>query len=246
MKVASLFQLRPKQASMVWLESNRVHAGGNTYPLDGIPDPSQLAPLLAKLPLGPTKWVVDDLWTPSILLKDIVELPSGVEARESFFQWRYSQSLAIEETQSVHSLDLGEGTWLLAGMSLERREGWIQMALQTGRPIHALLPRWLWIYNRLAPVQDLPGMLLSLDPDGEGGYTGTLAAWGRTLCLLRQWSNPASAEEWMGERVIPSLAFLQRESKSPQQLWIWGASDWPDGPLMNRILQPEIPAQEGF
>jgi hypothetical protein len=246
MKAASLFQLRPKQASMVWLESYCVHAGGNTYRLNGIPDPGQLTPLLGKLPAGPTKWVVDDLWAPSILLKDIVELPAGVEARESFFQWRYSQNLALEEPQSVHSLDLGEGTWLLAGMPLERREAWIQLALQAGRPIHALLPRWLWIYNRLAPVQDMPGMLLSLDPNGEGGYTGTLAAWGRTLGLLRQWAIPASAEEWMEDRVLPSLAFLQRESKPPRQLWVWGASDWPDGSLVTRILQPEIPAQEGL
>lgn len=246
MRATSLFQLNPKQASMVWLEPDRVHAGGATYPLDGAPGEDRLASLLTKLPLGPTKWVVDDLWAPSLLLKDIVELPSGAEARESFFRWRFSQSLALEEPQSVQALDLGEGTWLLAGLPLDQREIWIQVSLQLGRPIHALLPRWLWIYNRLAPVQDTPGMLLSLSLDSEGGYTGTLAAWGRTLALLRQWSTPASPEEWMTERVLPSTAFLQRESKSPQQLWIWGAPSWPEGPLMNRILQPEIPAQEAL
>jgi len=239
-----MFQLRPKQASMVWLDTHQVHAGGTTRPFNGLADDAHLAPLLAELPAGPTKWVVDDLWVPSVLLRDVVELPNGVEARESYFRWRFCQALALEENQSVQALPLGEGAWLLAGLPLERREAWVQMALRLGRPIHALVPRWLWIYNRLAPVQDVPGALLSLSSDGEGGYTGTLVAWGRTLILLRQWVDPAPPNLWMTERVLPSVAFLQRDGRPPQQLWVWGASSWPDGPLTTHILQPEIPAQE--
>jgi len=239
-----MFQLRPKQASMVWLDSHHVHVGGNTRALNALAEEARLPPLLAELPAGPTKWVVDDLWAPSLLVRDVVEVPSGVEAQEAFFKWRFGQGLALEEPQTVQALPLGEGGWLLAGLPLERREAWIQMALRLGRPIHALIPRWLWIYNRLAPVQDVPGMLLSLSPDGEGGYTGTLAAWGRTLVLLRQWADPASPQTWMTERVLPSAAFLQRDGRPPQQLWIWGAPSWPEGPMMTHLLQPEIPAQE--
>jgi hypothetical protein len=242
----SLLQLRPKQASMVWLDAHHVHAGGMTRPIHGLSEDNRLGPILAELPAGPTKWVVDDLWAPSVLLKDVVELPNGLEARENYFKWRFSQALALEEPQSVQALALGEGTWLLAGLPLERREAWIQMALRLGRPIHALVPRWLWIYNRLASVQEVPGLLVSLCPDGEGGYTGTLAAWGRTLVLLRQWADPAPPEVWMSERILPSAAFLQREGRTPQQLWVWGAPSWPDGPMATHLLQPEIPAQENL
>jgi hypothetical protein len=188
--------------------------------------------------------VVDDLWAPSLLLKDVVELPKGIEAREAYFKWRFSQGLALEAPQSVQSLQLGEGSWLLAGVSEELRETWVQLGLRLGRPIHALVPRWLWVYNRLAPVQDVPGILISLSPVGGGKYTGTLAAWGRNLVLLRQWTDPAPPEIWMIERVLPSAAYLQRDGRPPQQLWIWGASSWPEGPLPTHLLQPDIPVQE--
>lgn len=230
---------------MVWLEPHRVHAGGSHAPLDGWPGEDQLASVLANLPPGPTSWVLDDLWAPALLLRDIVELPVRAEEREAFFRWRFSQTLALEEPQSVQALLLEEGTWLLAGLGHARKEALVQTALRLNRPIHALVPRWLWVYNRLAPVQEAPGMLLSLTPVGEGRYAGTLAAWGRTLCLLRQWADPASPETWMSERVLPSAAFLQREGRPPRQLWIWGAPEWPEATIPTRVLQPEIPAQEG-
>ena len=87
-------------------------------------------------------------------------------------------------------------------------------------------------------------MLLSLCPAGNDTYTGTLAAWGRNLALLRQWTEPISAQAWIQDRVLPSAAYLQRESRSPQELLVWGASAWPDCPVPARILQPEIPAVE--
>jgi hypothetical protein len=174
----------------------------------------------------------------------VVELPAGVEARESYFRWRFSQGLALDDAQSVQALSLGEGAWLLAGLPLARREAWIQMSLRLGRPIHALVPRWLWLYNRLAPFQETPGALISLSTDHEGLYTGTLAAWGRSLVLLRQWADPAPMDVWMTERVLPSVAFLQREGRPPQHLWVWGTSSWPEGPMATHLLQPEIPAQE--
>ena len=239
----SLFHLQSKQASMVWLEPNRVHAGGTSHICSGWPDPDRIASILGALPAGPTSWILDDAWAPCLLVKDLAELPPSGEAREAFFRWRFEQQLALEAPQSVQALALGESAWLLAGMPQDRKEALSQIALRVGRPIYALAPRWLWIYNRLAPHQETPGMLLSLSAV-ERGYTGTLAAWGRTLTLLRQWSEPAPAEVWMHERVTPSAAFLQREGRPAQKLWVWGASTWPDGALPVQLLQPEIPAQE--
>ena len=110
--------------------------------------------------------------------------------------------------------------------------------------MHSLLPRWLYLYNRLAPTRERPGMLLSLCPHPEGGFTGTLVAWGRTLTLLRQWADPADQETWQHERILPTAAYLQRDSKPPQELWIWGADAWPDSGLPQHLIKTEIPAQE--
>jgi len=242
----SPFRLRPSQASMVWLEPQRVHAGSQTRSLDMFPSEDQLAQVLTGLPQGPSKWIVDDLWTPSVLLKDILELPTGTEAKDAFFRWRYAQHLALEAPQAVQALEIEEATWLLVGMPQALRESWLQVALRLGRPIHALIPRWLWIYNRLAPGLQAPGMLLSLSEDEAGCFTGTLAVWGRTLTLLRQWSEPASREAWMEERVLPTAAFLQRESRSPQELLVWGTGHWPGGSLPARVLPFDIPVQEAL
>jgi hypothetical protein len=240
------FRLGPSQASMVWLEPHRVHAGSQTKNLGAFPDEDQLAQALSNLPQGPSLWVVDDLWTPALLLKDILELPGGNEPRDAFFRWRYAQHLALAEPQSVQALAIEDTAWLLVGMPLALRESWLQLAQRLGRPIHALLPRWLWLYNRLAPSLQAPGMLLSLCEDEDGYFTGTLAVWGRSLTLLRQWEEPASREAWMEERVVPTTAFLQRESRSPQELLIWGAGSWPEGPLPSRVLPFEIPVQEAL
>jgi hypothetical protein len=229
---------------MVWLEPHRVHAGGQAKPLHGAPTTEQLIPILAGLPEGPAHWVVDDAWMPTVLMRDIVEVPPGAEAREAFFKWRYTQSFSADVPQYVQALDLGGNAWLLAGMAESLRETWLQAAAAAGRPIRSLIPRWLWLYNRLAPTREVPGLLLSLCPVGDGTYTGTLAAWGRELALLRQWAEPASPEVWNQERVLPTVAYLQRDARSPQELHLWGTSHWPEGPLPLRILQPEIPAQE--
>jgi hypothetical protein len=214
--------------------------------IGAFPDEDQLAQTLSSLPQGATTWVVDDLWTPALLLKDFTELPSGAEARDAFFHWRYSQHLVLEEPQSVQAMDLGEASWLLLGMPQSVREAWLQLALRLGRPIHGLIPRWLWVYNRLAPNLKAPGLLLSLWADEDGYFTGTLVAWGRTLCLLRQWSEPATAGAWLEERVQPTAAFLQREARSPQELLVWGATKWPESSLATRILSFDIPAQEAL
>jgi hypothetical protein len=188
--------------------------------------------------------VVDDAWIPTLLMRDIVEVPPGAEARESFLKWRYSQSLAMEAPQYVQSLDLGGNAWLLAGMSESLREDWLQAAMTSGHPIRSLVPRWLWLYNRLAPTREVPGLLLSLCPQGDGTFTGTLAAWGKELVLLRQWAEPATPEAWNQERLLPTVAYLQRDARSPQELHLWGTPQWPDAPIPVRIIQPEIPAQE--
>lgn len=242
----SLFEWKPRQASMVWLEPHRVHAGGRTKAVGAFPEEDALAMALAAVPAGPTKWVVDDLWAPALLVKDVIELPPSGEARDAFFQWRYSQHLAVEEPQTVQARSIGDEAWLLLGMSSALREGWLQMATKLGRPIHALIPRWLWLYNRLAPSLTLPGLLLSLSEDDNGEFTGTLAAWNQTLTLLRQWREPASAEAWMQERVNPTAAFLQRESRPVNELIVWGARSWPAGSLPARMLPRDIPAQEAL
>jgi hypothetical protein len=175
-----------------------------------------------------------------------VEVPAATEPREAFFRWRYGQDLMLDAPQFVQALALEDGTWLLTGVPQAVRDTWIQMATAAGRPMRRLLPRWLWLYNRLAPGQEMPGLLLSLSLQDGGRYTGTLAAWGHNLTLLRQWTEPADAETWCQERVLPTIAYLQREARTPQALHIWGAAQWPDCGLPQRLLQPEIPAQEAL
>ncbi len=233
-------------APVIWLEPHRLLGGGKSLALEGLPGEERLGPLLSSLPQGPTAWIVDDLWAPSILVRDVVTLPTGAEARESFFKWKFTQSLALEAPHAVQSLNLGEGTWLLTGIREDLRDRWLQTALRLGRPVHSLLPRWLYLYNRLAPSRELPGMVLSLCPHPEGGFTGTLAAWGRTLTLLRQWNEPATREIWQQERIAPTTAYLQRDSRPPQELWVWGVDQWPDAGLPLHLIQPEIPVQEAL
>jgi hypothetical protein len=229
---------------MVWLEPNRVHAGSKYQAISAAGE--GLAEVLASLPPGPTHWVVDDALVPSLLLRDIVELPPGGEAREAFFRWRYTQDLLLEAPQFVQALAMEENAWLLAGMDQALRESWVQMAAAAGRPMRRLLPRWLWIYNQLAPNREVPGLLLSLSAQGDDTFTGTLAAWGRSLTLLRQWTEPATLEAWNQERVLPTIAYLQRDARSPQELFVWGAAHWPDCGIPVRIIQPEIPDQESL
>jgi hypothetical protein len=239
-----ILNMKPRQASMVWLEPGRVHAGGAVLPFPGGDPGPVLARGLAGLPPGPSCWVVDDDWIPCLLVRDLAELPAGTEAREAYFQWRFSQILGAEPARFVQALPLGGSLWLLAGVAQELRETWIHAAAAGGHPIRSLVPRWLWLYNRLAPSFQAPGLLLSLRPDGSGGYSGTLAAWGGQLGVLRQWTDPASPELWNQDRMLPTLAYLQREGHPAREVHLWGAQAWPELPLPIRILPVEIPAQE--
>lgn len=232
-------------ASLLWLEAHRVVAAAHRRPLNGVPTEDQLALALGALPPGPTRWVVEDLWTPSVLLRDLTELPKGAEAQEAFFRWRFMQALALEAPHFVQALEVEPGTWLASGIREDLRESMLQLGLRLDRGLHALTPRWLHLYNLLAPTLDLPGILLSLSPMGSGTYAGTLVAWGRTLCLLRQWSEPMTPEAWVEERLAPSAAFLQRESRTPQQLYIWGAPAWPESSLTLRVLDDRSVLGEG-
>ncbi|WLT33006.1 hypothetical protein [Geothrix sp. PMB-07] len=228
--------LAPPDGTLLWLEAHRVVAGAHRRPLSASPTEDQLAQALSALPPGPTRWVVDDLWTPSVLLRDLTELPKGSEAQEAFFRWRFMQALALEEPHFVQAMEVESGIWLASGIPEAFRESMLSLSLRLDRTIHSLTPRWLHLYNLLAPSLDLPGMLLSLSPAESGRYAGTLVAWGRTLCLLRQWQEPLDPEAWLEERIAPSAAFLQRESRTPQNLYIWGAPRWPESSLTLRMI----------
>ncbi|MBI4911461.1 MAG: hypothetical protein HY823_01885 [Acidobacteria bacterium] len=242
----SLLSLGARQAGVLWLEPNRLRAGNQHRVLEGLPTEDQLAQALSSLPQGPSLWILDDLWAPAALLRDIVEIPSGPEAQDAFFRWRFAQATALEGEHAVQALQVDAGVWLLAGLPQDLRDAWLALALRLGRPIHGLVPRWVWLYNRLAPSREAPGILLSLCPAGGGRFTGTLAAWGRSLTLLRQWREPAEVEIWHAERLLPTVAFLQREGRGPQDLWIWGASKWPESALPSHLIQPEIPSTEAL
>jgi hypothetical protein len=240
----ALLNLGAGPASMVWLEPDRVHAGGKAQALADAADPDTLASALRDLPPGPTRWVVDDAWVPSVVLRDIVEVPAGAEARDAFFRWRFAQSLGLEAPHAVQAVALPEHAWVLAGVEERLREAWIQASTAAARPMRSLQPRWLRLYNRLAATREGPGMLLSLRPCGDGAFSGTLAAWGRHLALLRQWTDAAPAEDWVRERVLPSAAYLHREAKGPHELLVWGTGEWPDTGLPTRFLPPGIPSGE--
>lgn len=237
--------LAAPDTSLLWLETHRILAGARQWALAGPPTEDQLAQALAALPPGPSRWVVEDLWTPSVLLRDLTELPRGAEAQEAFFRWRFTQALALETPHFVQALEVEPGTWLASGIREELRESMLQVGLRLDRSLHSLTPRWLHLYNLLAPSLELPGILLSLSPASAGKYAGTLVAWGRTLCLLRQWSEPLAPEAWIEERLAPSAAFLQRESRTPQQLFIWGAPAWPANDLPVCILEDRAVLGEG-
>ena len=217
-----------RSRALLWMESHRLAAGYHRRALQDPPTEEDLTQALQALPAGPSSWVVDDLWAPALLARDIAELPSGGEAREAFFRWRFQQAFGGDTPWAVQAAHLEDGAWLLGGLPEATRDAWTALAQRLDRPIAALQPRWLWLFNRLAPTLDMPGMLLSLSRAGNGRYAGTLAAWGRGLCLLRQWEDPLGPEAWNEERVAPSAAFLQRESRSPQLVHIWGAEEpWP-------------------
>jgi hypothetical protein len=236
--------LPASEASLFWLEAHRIRAGAHRRPLTEFPTDDQLAQGLAALPAGPTRWVVDDLWTPSLLLRDLAEVPRGAEAQEAFFRWRFSQSLALEEPHFVQSLEVEPGTWLACGIRETFRDAILQLGVRMDRTVHALTPRWLHLYNLLAPTLDMPGILLSLSPMGPNRYAGTLVAWGRTICLLRQWAEPLDLDGWNEERIAPSAAFLQRESRTPQVLHLWGAPGWRGIDLPVRVVEDRFAQAE--
>ncbi len=233
-----------RSRSIVWLEPNVIRVNGQRFETGDMPGRDETLSALAALPPGPTTWIVEDLWAPSLILKDLYELPPTAEAAEGLLNWRYCQHYGLTDAQFVQSLSVDGATRLLVGMPSERRDGWLHLGLQAGRPVHSLIPRWLWLYNLLAPSRSGPGMLLSLREDLEGSYSGTLAAWGPTLALLRQWQEPATPDVWLEERIYPSAGFLQREGRSCPELLVWGTKDWPACPLHTHLLPADIPLRE--
>lgn len=224
------------QSPRILLEPHRLWAGSHRRALGGLPTEDQLATALTALEAGPSRWVVDDLWAPSLLLRDVTELPEGDEARTAFWNWRFQQGLGLAEPHAVQALQVEPGLWLLGGLPESLKSTWTALAASLNRPVLHLAPRWLTLYNHLAPQESSPGMLLSLAPSPLGGFTGTLAAWGHALCLLRQWRDPMPVEAWQEERVLPSLAFLQREGRHPQNLYICGAAQWPATGIATTML----------
>ncbi|MCL1892840.1 MAG: hypothetical protein FWG02_01215 [Holophagaceae bacterium] len=241
-----LFSLKPSIGSVVWIEPNKLVAGGKVITTTGLPSEDQLAQALTHLPAMPTKWIIDDNIAPSMVVKDIVEIPKGTEARESFFKWKFSQALAIEGNFAVQGLSLGEQGWLLSGIPFDLQETWINLAAKMGRPLHLLIPRWLWLYNRVAPTREKPGMVLSLLKTVDDKYTGSIATWNRTLSLLRQWPDATEIPNWISDRIEPTLAYLNRDNRTPAEILIWGPMDWPVGTIPHKVFQSEIPNQEAI
>jgi len=240
------FSFRAKRGNVVWIEANRLVVGGRARATEGLVSESQLAQALLALPPGPTKWVLDDLLAPSVIVKDIAEVPRGGEAREAFFKWKYGQVMAVEGTYSVQGLSLGDQGWLMAGMSLDMHDAWIDMAARLGRPVHLMIPRWVWLYNMAASTREAPGMLLSLCRTESGGFSGSIATWGRTLSLVRQWPDAANISTWMYDRIEPTMAFLQRGGAVPAEMLVWGPDSWPNGAIPHKVFQPTIPSQEAI
>ena len=245
----SALALGRRAASLLVLEPGHLQAGSTARVLDHeFPTDDDIAQLLTSLPMGPTAWVVDDAWAPSLLLRDLADLPEGSEAREAFFRWRFTQQLSLEGPHVVQALEVASGQWLLAGLPEAKRDAWLAMAQNLGRPMVSLLPRWLWLYNRLAPSLDGPGLLLSLSPSGSPSgdprYTGTLVAWGTSLHLVRQWTEPMALETWRRDCIAPTLAFLHRESRTPQELLVWGCDAFLEPSIPVRILSRELPVAE--
>lgn len=236
--------IRAQAAHTLWIEADRIVAAGKARPSSGLPNLDQLAQVLTELPPGPSSWILDDRWAPSLLIREPMELPPGAEAREAFFRWKYTQSLALEGNWTVQALDLGGSAWLLSGLPEQLREEWIQLGMRLQHPLVSLVPRWLWAYNKLAATRERPGMLLSLSAEGDGLWSGTLVAWGQQLCLLRHWAEPESPEGWWETRIQPSAAFLQRESRQPMDLIFLGPTTWPAGPIPATRFPVEIPAKE--
>jgi hypothetical protein len=234
-----------KAASLLLLEPGQLQSVATHRSLDhDFPTDDDLIQLLSAQPMGPTAWVVDDAWAPSLLLRDLADLPEGSEAREAFFRWRFTQQLSLEGPQVVQALEVENGQWLLAGLPEARRDAWMQLAQNLGRPMVSLLPRWLWLFNSLAPTLDGPGLLLSLTASGEQRYTGTLVAWGTNLHLVRQWTEPMALETWRRDCIAPTLAFLHRESRTPQELLVWGCNSLVEPSIPVRILPRELPSAE--
>ena len=240
----SIMSLRSKRASVVWVDSNYICADGSCHSFFEANMMQQLVQVMVALPIKRTSWIIDDAWAPSLLLREIIEVPSDTSVRESFFRWRYTQDLALDIPMVVQSLDLGSNIWLLSGIQQGHLDTWNQLAKTSGCSICRLMPRWAWLYNYLAPTLEVPGLLLSLAAVGNEMFTGTLVAWKDSLVLLRQWTDSAPIEVWNNERILPSIAYLQREGCLPQKLYIWGSSHWPDCGISIQIIRIEIPTWE--
>jgi hypothetical protein len=240
------FTFKATFGSVVWIEPNRVVAGSRAVAASGLPTEDQLGRALAFLPAGPTKWVLDDIIAPSMVVKDIIEVPKGSEARESFFRWKFAQALALDGNYTVQGLSLGDQGWLLVGMPRDLQETWVNLAAKLGRPVHVMIPRWLWLYNRAASTREKTGMLLSLLKTDGNLFTGSLATWGKTLSILRQWPEAADIKTWISDRIEPTVAFLGRDGRTPLEMLVWGISDWPDGSIPHKVFQQDIPSREAI
>lgn len=236
--------MKQKYISIVWIESGSARVGGNWHNISETDATQQLARAISMLPFKKTRWIVDDTLVPSLLLRELVDVPKSAEMRDAFFSWRYSQSLGLDDSQFVQALNLEKDTWLLSGIQQQKLDIWSQSAMIAGHSINQLVPRWVWLYNRLAPTREFSGILLSLGTLGNGTFNGTLIAWKDSIVLLRQWTDYVSIEEWNRDRVCPTIAYLQREGYSPQELHVWGSDYWPDCGISTKIIQPEIPVRE--
>ena len=236
-----------KHASMVWLEPRRVHAGGQFHPFPA-PRPRTSWPgSWQGLPPGPTRWVVDDAWVPTLLLRDIVELPAGAEAREAFFK------LALHPGPAPGRAPVRPGPRpgrerLAPGGHAPGPPGELGPGRRRRGPAHA--PPRAPLALALQPAGAHPGgaraCCCPCAPPGDGAYTGTLAAWGREpppAAPVDRARPPPRPGTRSG--CCPPSPTSSGTPARPRNSWCGAPPHWPDCGMPVRILQPGDPGPGG-
>jgi len=74
-----------RYASIVWLGLDSVRVEGKCNHFSETDIIQQLAEVMISVPFKQTLWIVDDTLVPSLLLREIVDVPKSAELRDTFF-----------------------------------------------------------------------------------------------------------------------------------------------------------------